>query len=70
MALDDKELSVDWIDHVEASPNRTPIVNKEHEAPVTPQSKSKQERRLVLKQDLTITLVLAGCYFWAYLVRA
>lgn len=30
----------------------------------------KVERRVVLKQDLTIVLLLAGCYFFAYLVRS
>lgn len=30
--------------------------------------KSKKEKRLVLKQDLTIVLLLSGCYWFAYLV--
>jgi hypothetical protein len=30
--------------------------------------KNKQERRLVLKQDLSIVLLLSGCYWFAYLV--
>ena len=29
---------------------------------------AKVEKRVVLKQDLTIVLLLAGCYFFAYLV--
>lgn len=30
--------------------------------------KSKKEKRLVLKQDLSIVLLLSGCYWFAYLV--
>lgn len=30
--------------------------------------KSKLEKRLVLKQDLSIVLLLSGCYWFAYLV--
>ncbi len=30
---------------------------------------SKLEKRVVLKQDLTVVLLLAGCYFFAYLVK-
>jgi hypothetical protein len=33
-----------------------------------PHRKSKKEKRLVLKQDLSIVLLLAGCYWFAYLV--
>lgn len=32
--------------------------------------KSKKEKRLVLKQDLSIVLLLAGCYWFAYLVSS
>lgn len=30
--------------------------------------KSKKEKRLVLKQDLSIVFLLSGCYWFAYLV--
>lgn len=30
--------------------------------------KGKKEKRLVLKQDLSIVLLLSGCYWFAYLV--
>ena len=32
--------------------------------------KDKKERKLVLKQDLSIVLLLSGCYWFAYLVSA
>ena len=38
----------------------TPLVDVHH--------KGKQERQLVLKQDLSIVLLLSGCYWFAYLV--
>jgi hypothetical protein len=31
---------------------------------------AKVEKKVVLKQDLSIVLLLAGCYFFAYLVCA
>jgi hypothetical protein len=33
-----------------------------------PHHKSKKEKRLVLKQDLSIVVLLSGCYWFAYLV--
>lgn len=38
--------------------------------PSRPLNKSKAEKRVVLKQDLSIVLLLAGCFFFAYLVSA
>lgn len=35
---------------------------------LSPTQYSKLEKRVVLKQDLTIVLLLCGCYFFAYLV--
>jgi hypothetical protein len=32
-------------------------------------TKSPREQRLIWKQDLQIVPLLAGCYFFAYLVR-
>ena len=32
--------------------------------------KGNKERKLVLKQDLSIVLLLSGCYWFAYLVNA
>lgn len=43
-------------------------VHKEVEAQGAEHHKSKKEKRLLLKQDLSIVLLLFGCYWFAYLV--
>ncbi|KAL6246868.1 hypothetical protein RBB50_006175 [Rhinocladiella similis] len=44
-------------------------VHKEVEAQGAEHHKSKKEKRLLLKQDLSIVLLLFGCYWFAYLDR-
>ena len=46
--------------HVDADRIEVPSEHSHH--------KSKQERRLVIKQDLVIVALLSGCFFFAYLV--
>lgn len=45
-------------------------VHKEVEVSDATQHKSKKEKSLLLKQDLSIVLLLFGCYWFAYLVRS
>jgi hypothetical protein len=42
---------------------------KHHVVPDFRHVKSPREKRLLLKQDLAIVPLLAGCFFFAYLVR-
>ncbi|KAJ9610477.1 hypothetical protein H2200_005254 [Cladophialophora chaetospira] len=44
-------------------------VHTEVDGADVPHHKSKKEKRLVLKQDLSIVLLLSGCYWFAYLDR-
>ena len=45
-------------------------VHTEVDGAKVPHHKSKKEKRLILKQDLSIVVLLAGCYWFAYLVCA
>lgn len=46
----------------------TEYQEKHHVVPDFKHEKSPREKRLVLKQDLAIVPLLAGCFFFAYLV--
>ncbi|KAF2158851.1 hypothetical protein M409DRAFT_71412 [Zasmidium cellare ATCC 36951] len=69
MTLANKDIAVDLIDKVESLSREDSKVVHNAVDPSPLQQRSKQEQRLLLKQDLAITLVLSGCYFWAYLDR-
>lgn len=56
------ETSCDEIESVEENSNE--IYTGHDSSP----RKDKKEKRLLLKQDLSIVLLLSGCYWFAYLV--
>lgn len=58
-----KECSEEQIEIVGGMPN--PYIG-----PDGPHRKDGQEKRLVLKQDFSIVLLLSGCYWFAYLVSS
>ncbi len=45
------------------------IVNLGTDGADMPHHKSKLEKRLIFKQDISIVVLLSGCYWFAYLVR-